>query len=478
MADMRLSHADPRDLDTLRAALAEADPEKKLCPIEMDRIYIQKQAVELLPEIINEYSKHKIVLMVTDMTPYYRGNTNLKEMIYYLLCQNFNISWLVLDNHDHVLHATHEESLKIQNAIRAKGADCVIGIGGGTVTDLCKDATFEIDKKLPLVIVQTALSVNAFSDGISIMLKNGVKSSVPTRYPNVLVIDLDVIKGAPMERNLAGYGDVMATWTAPVDWYLAYRLGMNHTYNEPSCQILRTQNQELMERSGLLAVKDQDALELLARALTLSGLSMGIAGESCPSSGTEHIITHLLDMSADKQNRDVAFHGAQVSIGTIFTAIAWDILLNELDPAKVDVEKCFPDEEQVKPLVYKAFEWIKKETADECWRGYRKKLANWKENRDKFIALLKDWDNFKKEIRMAVASPEYLCRQMHAAGAPTRYSQMSPPIDKDTARWALRDCHLYRNRFTLSDLLFYLGWWNEEFIERLIERAERLDAGL
>lgn len=59
MADRRLSHADPRDLDTLRAALAEADPEKKLCPIEMDRIYIQKQAVELLPEIINEYSKHK-----------------------------------------------------------------------------------------------------------------------------------------------------------------------------------------------------------------------------------------------------------------------------------------------------------------------------------------------------------------------------------------------------------------------------------
>ena len=281
-----------------------------------------------------------------------------------------------------------------------------------------------------------------------------------------------------MERNLAGYGDVMATWTAPVDWFLAYKVGMNHTYNDPSCDILRVQNAELLERSAGLAEKDQGTLELLAKVLTLSGLAMGIAGESCPSSGTEHIITHLLDMAADKQNRDVAFHGAQVSIGTIFTAIAWDILLKEFDPKDVDIESCFPSEEEMKPLVYNAFEWIKKETADECWSGYQKKLASWKANKDKFVDLLNNWDSFKEEILKVVASPEHLCEQMHAAGAPTRYCQMTPAIDAKTARWALRDCHLYRNRFTLSDLLFYLGWWNEEFIERLIRRAEELDAGL
>ncbi|MCI8292204.1 MAG: sn-glycerol-1-phosphate dehydrogenase [Hespellia sp.] len=478
MTDQRLIYADPRDLDTLRAALKDADPENKLCPILMDRIYIQKQAIELLPEIITEHSKGKKVLMVTDITPYYRGKASLKEEIYFLLNQSFEVSWLVLDNHDHVLHAVDEESLKIQEAIRNTKADCIVGIGGGTVTDLCKDASFSVDDEMPLIIVQTALSVNAFSDGISIMLKNGVKSSLPTRYPSVLVIDLDVIEKAPMERNLAGYGDVMATWTAPVDWFLAYKVGMNHTYNDPSCDILRVQNAELLERSAGLAEKDQGTLELLAKVLTLSGLAMGIAGESCPSSGTEHIITHLLDMAADKQNRDVAFHGAQVSIGTIFTAIAWDILLKEFDPKDVDIESCFPSEEEMKPLVYNAFEWIKKETADECWSGYQKKLASWKANKDKFVDLLNNWDSFKEEILKVVASPEHLCEQMHAAGAPTRYCQMTPAIDAKTARWALRDCHLYRNRFTLSDLLFYLGWWNEEFIERLIRRAEELDAGL
>lgn len=478
MTDQRLINADPRDLNGLRAALKGNDPEGRLCPILMERIYIQEKAIECLPEVVESYTKNKKVLMVTDMTPYYRGKNSLKEVIYYLLSPLFTVTWLALDNHDHVLHAVDTESRKIQAAISESGADCVVGIGGGTVADLCKDATFAVKNQPPLIIVQTALSVNAFSDGISIMLKNGVKTSLPTRYPTVLIIDLEVIERAPAKRNLAGYGDVLATWTAPVDWYLAWRLGMNSTYNEASCAILRTQNSRLLDCSAALAGQEREALELLARVLTLSGLSMGIAGESCPSSGTEHIITHLLDMAAEKQNRDVAFHGAQVSIGTIFTAIAWEIFLEEFDPKTVDFARCFPDKAAIKPMVYDAFSWIRRETADECWQGYQKKLESWHANRDKLKALLADWEGFKAEIKKVTVKPEYLCKQMHQAGAPTRYFQMTPSIDPQTARWALKNCHLYRNRFTLSDLLFYLGWWNDAFIERLIARAEELDAGL
>ena len=57
MKDQRLIYADPCDLDTLRQALKDADPDNRLCPILMDRIYIQKEAIELLPEIIKEHSK-------------------------------------------------------------------------------------------------------------------------------------------------------------------------------------------------------------------------------------------------------------------------------------------------------------------------------------------------------------------------------------------------------------------------------------
>ena len=105
--------------------------------------------------------------------------------------------------------------------------------------------------------------------------------------------------------------------------------------------------------------------------------------------------------------------------GTIFTAIAWEILLDELDPKSVDIDKCFPSEEEMKPLVYQAFEWIKKDTADECWKGYQKKLANWKSNRDKFEALLENWDEFKKSAKLWY--PRNICvkkctQQVHRPG--------------------------------------------------------------
>ena len=82
--------------------MKDADPDNRLCPILMDRIYIQKEAIELLPEIIKENIQRKIKSDGIDMTPYFRGKDSLKEQIYFLLNQEYQVSWLELDNHDHV----------------------------------------------------------------------------------------------------------------------------------------------------------------------------------------------------------------------------------------------------------------------------------------------------------------------------------------------------------------------------------------
>ena len=482
MKDIRLEQADPCDLEGLREAIRDNDKEQKTCPIEMDRIIIQNRAIERLPEIINEFAKgdKKKVLLVSDATsPYLRGSKSVKEEIYFLLSRSFDVNWFVFDNHDHVLHADDEESKKLEERIKAFDPEIVVGIGGGTVTDICKYSTYQVDQKeTPLVIVQTALSVNAFSDGISIMIKNGVKDSIETRYPNVLIIDLDVIEKAPVERNLAGYGDCLSTLTGPLDWYMANALNMNHSYTDIAVDIMHKQDLQLLEASARLAQKDQEALRLLARVLTISGLAMGIAGESCPSSGSEHIMTHLLDMCADIQNRDVAFHGAQVAVGTVFATIAWDILLEEFEPKSVDIDACFPTEEEMKPIVHEAFSWISEQAAEECFSRYQKKLALWREQKETLKAFLENWDTFRTEIKERFVKPEYLVKQMHEAGCPTHYAQMTPMIDKATGRWAVQCCHLYRNRFTLIDFLYYIGWWNDEFVERVMERAGALDAGL
>jgi glycerol-1-phosphate dehydrogenase [NAD(P)+] len=54
-------------------------------------------------------------------------------------------------------------------------------------------------------------------------------------------------------------------------------------------------------------VPDEEGIRLLATALMLNGVAMEIAGSSRPASGSEHLISHALDMNGASQR----LHGLQ-----------------------------------------------------------------------------------------------------------------------------------------------------------------------
>lgn len=95
--------------------------------------------------------------------------------------------------------------------------------------------------------------------------------------------------------------------------------------------------------------------------------------------------------------------------------------------------------------------------ADECWRGYRRKLARWRERRGGAAEL--DPAHLDDAARL-LEEPAVLRGALHASGAPARMSQLDPPVDAATARWALANCHLMRDRFTIVDLASLPGAWS------------------
>jgi glycerol-1-phosphate dehydrogenase [NAD(P)+] len=58
--------------------------------------------------------------------------------------------------------------------------------------------------------------------------------------------------------------------------------------------------------------KDLEGIGLLATALMLNGVAMEIAGSSRPASGSEHLISHALDLINPKPR----LHGLQVGVAT------------------------------------------------------------------------------------------------------------------------------------------------------------------
>jgi glycerol-1-phosphate dehydrogenase [NAD(P)+] len=471
-----LSHADPTNLEALRKALAASDPDGKLAPVGMSRIEIGPEALDSLTEVVSGLTQGRHVVLVADATPMFRNGEDLKELVARTLSESFELERAVIGTDRNELHADEEAVAEVEEAI--DGADYVVSVGSGTITDLCKKAT---DRRgsLPLVAVQSAGSVNGFSNDFTVLLKGGAKRTVPSRCPDALLIDLPVLASAPHEMNAAGFGDTLATFTAPADWYLAYLMGMGDYHRAPVTLILE-QAHEVLDEAAALERRESEALYKLARVLTLTGIACSVAGSTAPGSGTEHLVSHLLDMSAVQLDRPFAFHGAQVGVATVPVAAGWETLFSEFDPAKIDSDDCFPELEEMEPVVREAFANIDSSggVGEECWSDYSKKIERWRGCRPQFERFLENWPRYRDELKELVVPPERLGNALKESRAPARFSELDPPIPEETAFWALRNCHLMRNRFTLADLLFFCGWWDDAFVERLFERARSVGGGL
>jgi len=469
--------ADPTDLAGVRRQLAAADPEGRLHPIGMRAIEIGPDALDALPEIVRRLARPGPIVVLADSTPMRRGPADLKPLVVERLLGVGSVRYAVIGADRAEVHAD-DASLAEGDAAIA-GAGIVVAVGSGTMCDIGKDTTHRAGD-VPLVVVQTAVSVNAFSDDMSVLVRDGVKRTTPSRWPDALVIDLDVIADAPPAMNRAGFGELASMFTAPADWYLAGALGMDAAWHPAPVALFRREGAELLAAADAVHAHEPGALALLARLMTLSGMALGVAGKTAPISGSEHIVSHLVDMDAEATGRPLAFHGAQVGVASLLMALAWDETLHTFDPAAVDVDAAYPDPAAVEAAVHATFGPLDPSgaVAAECWRDVERKLARWRAARPRFEAFLTAWPEHRDQLRRLAIDPAVLADAVRRSGAPVRFSELDPAVGPELARWALGSIHLMRDRFVLADLRALTGTWSATDVDRLLARAAELGAGL
>jgi glycerol-1-phosphate dehydrogenase [NAD(P)+] len=352
-------------------------------------------------------------------------------------------------------------------AAAATGASVIVTVGSGTVADIGKAVAARL-RDPAHVIVQTALSVNGYADDQSVLLVDGVKRTTPTRWPDALIADTQLLAEAPLQLNLAGVGDLLAMFTAPADWRIASLLGMDDRYAEDVVAMVREHGPALLRAAPLLREADSGAIEFTAKVLTLSGVGMGLAGTTAPASGVEHTVSHLLEMAAARQGRRSAYHGAQVGVAAVLAALVWRHVRRRVR-AGTRIMRC-PSEDEVRPAVLRAFGSLDPSgaMADECWREYQRKLARWRELHGDADDL--DPTHLDDAARL-LEEPDVLRSALHRSGAPARMAQLEPPVDAQTTRWALENCYLMRDRFTVVDLACFLGIWQPDDVDAVLAEA-------
>lgn len=406
--------------------------------------------------------------VVMDRTPMRREGKDLKRLILEILKAagwQVDVIWLEPDSTGQV----HTDFTQI-NSVKARmlSDSAVLAVGSGTVTDIAKHACYVYQQEqgirsLPFVVYQTANSVSAYTSNMAPAFVDGVKRTLPSRYPDVLICDLETLRDAPRAMTVAGVGDLLAAFGSYADWWLAYRLGLDKTYTEFAQTLMGPLDEIFLEQAEGLRNGTLESTAVLAKLIALGGLAMSLSHATAPLSGYEHVISHVLDLVAEQRVRSLAQHGTQVALATLLTTGAYQVFFQEFEPAEVNLERCYPTEAQMKARIEDAFSPLDPtgRVAAECWSDYKVKLEAWHAHRATFEAALRDWPDIQTKLRSLVEPPEVALRILHAIASPVYFEDLRPAPTDAEVEFAFRSAPLIRRRFTLGDLFVFLNWDQE-----------------
>jgi glycerol-1-phosphate dehydrogenase [NAD(P)+] len=205
-------------------------------------------------------------------------------------------------------------SMKEVNAVvksaTENDSDFLIGVGGGSVIDVTKLASYELSK--PYISVPTSAAHDGMaSPRASLKSKTGSISKTAVS-PIAILADTAIISKAPYRMLASGCADVISNLSAVKDWELAHRL-KNEEFSTFAASLSVTASKLLLDKAEDIRSGLEEAVWQAVKCMIVSGVAMSVAGTTRPASGSEHMFSHMLDRIAPGK----ALHGEQCGVGAI-----------------------------------------------------------------------------------------------------------------------------------------------------------------
>ena len=196
----------------------------------------------------------------------------------------------------------------------SKGTDYVLAVGSGTLNDLCKSVSYKLG--VPCGVFATAASMDGYCSKGAALMRNGIKVTDDTHSPEDVLIDLDVVCSAPKIMTAAGFGDIIGKYTCLTDWKTANAVN-GEEINEEAFSMMQSALNNVVSNFEALTSYSHNAVAYLMDALITAGTAMAVCGNSRPASGSEHHMSHFLEMDFARRGDRIPPHGIKVAIGTL-----------------------------------------------------------------------------------------------------------------------------------------------------------------
>ncbi|MFP4113481.1 MAG: iron-containing alcohol dehydrogenase [Spirochaetales bacterium] len=372
-----------------------------------------------------------------------------------------------------------EEIARKATESRARG---IVVLGGGALTDLAKYAARVAG--IDLISVPTAASVDAYTSEKSALRVDGYHSTPEAKVPSAILASPQIIEAAPTALTLSGLGDLVAKLIASLDWEVSSLItGESFTRRE-------AQWSERAARQALARLRHAGLREAAFAgldSLLVTGRAMRLEGSSRPAASAEHTFAHLwevalegeptgdapdagavggTDTTTEPTDERIHYHGLLVTVAARYVTVAYRWIAEQI-AAGAKPHEPWPRREEAGrqsrvPADMAAFlEKMREESAG--------RVVNDRVVAERRALVERHRGTIVEIAHRTLSDAERALESLAQAGI----GAYLPLIPTHWVRRALEWVKYLRNRYSMFDLAFEMGW-EQELLQFMDERLESI----
>ncbi len=305
--------------------------------VDIQRIAVEQDITKDAVSLALKYKTGRIFL-IADSNTYSVKGSSIEEA---LKKEGLEVGKHVFES----LHPLVPDEKAVGRLVTEIGRDVslIVAVGSGTLNDLARIISLKLE--IPYLIAATAPSMDGYASTVSPLIIDGFKKTYEAVYPVSILCDLQAMSNAPREMICAGFGDILGKYTALADWKLSKDIN-NEYYCETCVSLVKNAMDKCIGNIDGIAERDKHSIRYMIEALILSGIAMGLAGNSRPASGAEHHLAHYWEMDALARGEKHPLHGNSVGVGTVIVSYLYEMVKD-----KVDFEIVSPNPAEIRGLL-------------------------------------------------------------------------------------------------------------------------------
>jgi len=412
--------------------------------ISLENVLIEKDAIKKLPKVLVQLG-YKKILMIADTNTYKVAGSKVEEV---LIKDNVSFKKYVYQSNGKDLSPNEDAIGKLLVQVE-KDTDVIVTVGSGTLNDLAKFVSGRLG--IDCMIVATAPSMDGFASDSSALMIDNLKTTCEAVCVKAIIGDINILKQAPMEMILAGFGDILGKYSALNDWKLSQLIN-----DEYLCEVAYKMASDSVNKciNNAEGIKNREdiAMENLMEALIGAGIAMSYVGKTRPASGSEHHLAHYWEMMFLFDGKKALLHGTKVGIATTITAKLREILTT----TNIDYKEAVIKAKNFDQSVWKAnVEKLFKKAANGIINLNEKGNLNSIEDRLKRISIIQQNEDKIMNIIKEMPSCKEIENILKKVGAP--YNPRQVGVDEKDLVNAVLMAKEIRTRYTILNLLWDIG---------------------